>query len=143
MRKQTVGIDILVTSRKGDRKIMQSIRITSRPPMRKKEVVQAEPVQFNFYKSNTYRKDLSWLHFNDEPRAQERYKIKDQHKNQREPAYVFVAYLTIPSSNLGHQVASRGTSPDVTTVFHAWVYGNNSKQFAYLDSSALIFVFFF
>ena len=31
-RKETVDIDILVTSRKGDRKIMQSIRITSRTP---------------------------------------------------------------------------------------------------------------
>ena len=28
MRKGTVGIDILVTPRNGDRKIMQSIRIT-------------------------------------------------------------------------------------------------------------------
>ena len=28
-RKETVDIDILVTSRNGDRKIMQSIRITS------------------------------------------------------------------------------------------------------------------
>ena len=34
-RKETVDIDILVTSRNGDRKIMQSIRITSRPPSRK------------------------------------------------------------------------------------------------------------
>ena len=34
MRKETVDIDILVTSRSGDRKIMQSIRITSRPPSR-------------------------------------------------------------------------------------------------------------
>ena len=33
-RKETVDIDILVTSRNGDRKIMQSIRITSRPPSR-------------------------------------------------------------------------------------------------------------
>ena len=33
-RKETVHIDILVTSRNGDRKIMQSIRITSRPPSR-------------------------------------------------------------------------------------------------------------
>ena len=33
--KETVDIDILVTSRNGDRKIMQSIRITSRPPSRK------------------------------------------------------------------------------------------------------------
>ena len=29
---ETVDIDILVTSRDGDRKIMQSIRITSRAP---------------------------------------------------------------------------------------------------------------
>ena len=33
-RKETVDIDILVTSRDGDRKIMQSIRITSTPPPR-------------------------------------------------------------------------------------------------------------
>ena len=33
-RKETVDIDILVTSRNGERKIMQSIRITSRPPSR-------------------------------------------------------------------------------------------------------------
>ena len=31
VRKETVDIDILVTSTNGDRKIMQSIRITSRP----------------------------------------------------------------------------------------------------------------
>ena len=31
-RKETVDIDILVTSRNGDRNIMQSIRIKSRPP---------------------------------------------------------------------------------------------------------------
>ena len=35
-RKET-DIDILVTSRNGDRKIMQSIRITSRPPSRKRK----------------------------------------------------------------------------------------------------------
>ena len=34
-RKETVDIDIPVTSRNGDRKIMQSIRITSRPPREK------------------------------------------------------------------------------------------------------------
>ena len=36
-RKETVDIDNLVTSRNGDRKTMQSIRITSRPPSRKKK----------------------------------------------------------------------------------------------------------
>ena len=34
-REETVDIDILVTSRNGDRKIMQSIRIMRRPPSRK------------------------------------------------------------------------------------------------------------
>ena len=36
-KKETVDIDILVTSRNGDRKIMQSIRITSRPSSRKRK----------------------------------------------------------------------------------------------------------
>ena len=36
-RKETFDIDILVTSRNGDRKMMQSIRITSRPPSRKRK----------------------------------------------------------------------------------------------------------
>ena len=36
-RKETVDIDILVTSRNGDRKVMQSIRITSRTPSRKRK----------------------------------------------------------------------------------------------------------
>ena len=35
-KKETVDIDILVTSRNGDRRIMQSIRIMSRPPLRKR-----------------------------------------------------------------------------------------------------------
>ena len=36
-RKEIADIDILVTSRTGDRKIMQSIRIMSRPPSRKRK----------------------------------------------------------------------------------------------------------
>ena len=40
MRKETVDIDILVTSRNGDRKIVQSIRIMSRIPSNK----EVEPV---------------------------------------------------------------------------------------------------
>ena len=36
-RKKTVDIEILVTSRNGDRKIIQSIRITSRPSSRKRK----------------------------------------------------------------------------------------------------------
>ena len=36
-RKETIDMDVLVTSRKGDRKIMQSIRITSKPPSRSRK----------------------------------------------------------------------------------------------------------
>ena len=37
-------------------------------------------------------------------------------KDQQSCIFVFVACLTIPSSNQGHR-------PDMTTVFHAWAYG--------------------
>ena len=36
-RTETIDIDILVTSRNDDIKIMQSIRLTSRPPSRKRK----------------------------------------------------------------------------------------------------------
>ena len=39
-RKETVDIDILVTSRNGDRKTIHSIRIISRPPSRKRKCNQ-------------------------------------------------------------------------------------------------------
>ena len=56
-RKETVDIGILVTSRNGHRKIIQSNEQTS---LEKKEVEPVEPVLKNIYQSNTYRKDLSW-----------------------------------------------------------------------------------
>ena len=58
-----------------------------------KEVEPVEPDQMNIYQSNTYRKDLSWLHFDDEPRVQER----QQEKDQQSCIPIFIAYLT--SSN--------------------------------------------
>ena len=63
----------------------------------------------NIYQSNIYRKDLSWLHFHDDPRVQQRQQVKDQQSY----ISVFVAY----------QVATRSTSSDMTTVFHALPYG--------------------
>ena len=58
-----------------------------------------QPVSMNNYQSNTYRKDLSWLHFADKPRVQEKQQVKDKQLC----ISVFVAYLTIPSSNYVHQ----------------------------------------
>ena len=85
-RKEIVDIDILVTSRNGDRKIMQSIRIRSRPPSRITRWNQLS------HQSNTYRKDLSWLHFDDEPRVQKKQQVTVLHIR-------FLACLTIPRSN--------------------------------------------
>ena len=58
-----------------------------------------ELVQMNIYQSNTYRKDLSQLHFNNEPRVQERQQLKDQ----QSCISVFVAYSVILSSNEEYQ----------------------------------------
>ena len=85
-RKDIVDIEILVTSRNGDRKIMQSIRITSRPL----KVEPVQPVAKNIYQSNTNRKGLSCSHFDDEPRVQE----KQQEKGQQSCTFAFVACLS-------------------------------------------------
>ena len=43
-----------------------------------KKVKPVELVQMKIYQSNTYRKDLNWLHFDNEPRVQEKQQLKDQ-----------------------------------------------------------------
>ena len=61
-----------------------------------------QPVQMNTYQSNNYKKDLSWLHFDNEPMVQER---KREREGEGEGASEgptdqhFLAYPTIPSSN--------------------------------------------
>ena len=67
-RKETFDIAILETSRNGDES-------TS---LEKKEVEPIELVLKDIYQSNTYRKDLRWPHFNNEPRVQEKQQVKDQ-----------------------------------------------------------------
>ena len=64
----------------------------------------------NINQSNAYRKDLSWLHFEDDQSVQERQQVKDQQSY----VSVFVAYRTF---------AARSTSPDMTSLFHARPYG--------------------
>ena len=69
------------------------------------------PVQMNIYQSSTNKKDLSWLHFDNEPGLQERQQMKDQQSY----VSISVAYLTIPSTS---------QEPlNLTTVFHAYPYG--------------------
>ena len=59
------------------------------------EVEPVEPVLKNIYQINIYRKELSWPHFGDEPRVQEKQQVKDQQSS----IFIFVAYLTILGSN--------------------------------------------
>ena len=92
-RKETVDIDILVTSRNGDRKIMQSIKITSRPTSRKRRWNQLS--QFRRTSTRVIPIEKTWSHFDDEPRVQEKQLVKDQ----QSCILVFVACLAIPSRN--------------------------------------------
>ena len=64
-RKETVDIDILVTFRNGERKIMRSIRITNRPPLSQFRWLSTKVIPIE-------RLSLSWLHFDDELRVQEK-----------------------------------------------------------------------
>ena len=43
------------------------------------EVEPVQAIQMNNYQSDSYRKDFSWLHFDDEPRVQETQRVKDQY----------------------------------------------------------------
>ena len=72
--------------------IYQNNKYTS---LKNKEVEPVKPVQMNINQSNTYRKDLSWLHFYDESRIQQSRQVKDQWSC----ISVFVAYPAIPNSN--------------------------------------------
>ena len=73
--------------------------INEQTSLEKKGVEPFEPVLKNIYQNNIYGRDLSWPHFDDEPRVQEKQQVKDQHSC----IFVFVACLAIPSSNQGHQ----------------------------------------
>ena len=74
---------------------MQSIRRNSRP-FREKGSGTVEPDLKNIYQSNIYGKYLSWPHFDDEPRVQEKQQVKDQ----QSCISVFVACQTIPNSQI-------------------------------------------
>ena len=61
--------------------------------MESKEVEPGEPVQMNIYQGNTYRKDLSWLYFDDDPMVSDRLQVKEQQSYMA----ISVAYLTFTS----------------------------------------------
>ena len=55
--------------------IDKNIKNVKKSTLKKVEPVQ--PVHINIYQSNAYRKDLSWLHFHDEPIVQKRQQKED------------------------------------------------------------------
>ena len=65
----------------------------------KKSKACRKDLQMNICLSNTYRKTLRRLHFDDRPRVQKRQKVKDQQ------SYIstFVVYPTYLSSSLDHK----------------------------------------
>ena len=68
---------------------------------------QVKPVLKNIYQRNIYRRDLNWPHFDDEPRVQENQEVKVQQSS----IFSFIACLTIPSSNQGHQPRRNNSIP--------------------------------
>ena len=46
--------------------------------LKNKKVEPVTLVQMNIYQSNAHRENLSWRHFDEEPRVHERKKVKDQ-----------------------------------------------------------------
>ena len=42
-----------------------------------------QPVQMNTYQSNNYKKDLSWLHFDNEPMVQERKRERERERERQ------------------------------------------------------------
>ena len=76
MRKEIVGIDIFVTCWNCDREKHVAYQNSEQTSFENKEVELVEPVQIKFCESNTYRKGLSWLHF-DKPRIQDWQQVKE------------------------------------------------------------------
>ena len=74
---------------------MQSIRIMSRPPLRKRNGTSRASSEEHLPKY-TYTKDISWPHFDNEPRVQKKQQVENQQS-------CILICLTILSSNQGHQ----------------------------------------
>ena len=103
-RKETADIDIFVTSRNGDRKNMQSIGIASRSPLRIRKWNQLS--QFRWTSTKVIRiKKLRLATFRQWAKGQ-------KEAASERPTVLHICFLR-----------TRSPSPNMTTVFHAWLYG--------------------
>ena len=60
------------------KKLLMNNENNEKTSLENKEVEPVEPVQMNIYQSNTDRKGLRWLHFNNEPCVQEGQQVEGQ-----------------------------------------------------------------
>ena len=79
-KRETINIHYLITSRNGERKIYATYPNNEWTCKKNKQMESVQSVQMNIYQSNTYRKDLSWQHFNNQPRVQQKQQVYDQEK---------------------------------------------------------------
>ena len=105
---------ILVTSRNGDRKIMQSIRITSRPTSKKGTWNQLS--QFWITSTNVIPTEKTWAGHISTMSQEFRRRASEG------PTVLHIHFWSL-SCLAQFQVATTGISPDVTTVFHTRAYG--------------------
>ena len=88
----------LMTSRNSNRK--SAYQNNEQICQENMEVQPGRSLQMNVYQSNTYRKNFSWLQFDDKLSVQERQHVKDQQSDIPTSA----AHLTYPSSGQEHKL---------------------------------------
>ena len=84
----------------------------------------------NMYQSKTYKKDLSWLHFDDKSRIREKQQVKDQ----QSCISVFVASLRISSSNEVRAPAMTWQQYSMYgSMVHLWRYRETSGERNFME----------
>ena len=111
-RKEIVDIAILLEFRNGDRNIMESYLSDKETFHENEEVEAGQLVQMNIYQSNTYTKDLSWPHFIDDPRVQERQQVLVQQSYIPVPVTYLVFQLEVLTQTW-HQYSMQGWMVDL------------------------------
>ena len=110
--------DILETSR-NDKKNHAIYHNNEQTSLENKALEPVEPV-LNIYQSNTYRKGLSCLYFDNVPNVLERRQVKDQ----QSCISVFVVYQEISSTNQEHQPRHDNS----ISCMAVWYTNRNTKQ---------------
>ena len=112
MRKETVAIDILVIPRNDKRKIMQFIRIISKPTSRIRRWNQLSQFKWTFTKARPAEKTLAGYMstMSQAFKRGSKWRINS-------PTYLFL------QSILEFQVVARSPSPGMTAIFHRMLYG--------------------